>query len=138
MKENAIEIQTTIKESIGNVWEKWNNPEHITKWYFASEDWCAPKAENTLKVGGRLNIRMEAKDGSFGFDYYGDYTKVTTNALLEYTLGDALDVRVTFVEKNGGTIVTEVFDIESQNSAELQKQGWSAILDNFRKYCEGQ
>jgi uncharacterized protein YndB with AHSA1/START domain len=131
-----ITITTTINATLDKVWNFWNNPKHITNWYFASSDWHCPKAENDLQVGKSFNIRMEAKDGSFGFDFEGEYTKITEFQLIEYILADSRTVITTF-EKNQNTIVvTQQFDPENENSLELQQNGWQAILDNFKKHTE--
>jgi uncharacterized protein YndB with AHSA1/START domain len=131
-----ITITTTINATLDKVWNFWNNPKHITNWYFASPDWHCPKAENDLQVGKSFNIRMEAKEGSFGFDFEGEYTKITEFQLIEYILADSRKVITTF-EKNQNTIVvTQQFDPENENSLELQQNGWQAILDNFKKHTE--
>jgi uncharacterized protein YndB with AHSA1/START domain len=131
-----ITITTTINATLDKVWNFWNNPKHITNWYFASSDWHCPKAENDLQVGKSFNIRMEAKDGSFGFDFEGEYTKITEFQLIEYILADSRTVITTF-EKNQNTIlVTQQFDPENENPLELQQNGWQAILDNFKKQVE--
>ena len=119
------------------MWEYWSKPEHITKWNSASDDWHTPRAENDLRVGGKFTARMEAKDGSFGFDFGGIYDAVRENEYIEYTLGDGRKVKVHFKDQGDSTKVTESFDAESTNSVELQRGGWQAILDNFKKYVEG-
>lgn len=131
-----ISVETTINASISTVWECWNQPEHITQWCFASDDWHAPRATNDLKVGGSFNTRMEAKDGSFGFDLQGFYDVVETNQLIKYHLEDSRNVEVHFSEIDGKTQIIEKFDPESQNPHEMQQQGWQMILNNFKKYVE--
>lgn len=133
---NKITIKTNIKEHISIVWEKFTNPEHIVKWNNASEDWHTTKAENDLQVGGKFLSRMEAKDGSFGFDFEGVYTAVKNNNYLEYKIADGRNVSVYFEEDNDTTTVTEVFEPENINAVEMQQAGWQAILDNFKKYVE--
>lgn len=133
---NKITIKTNIKEHISIVWEKFTNPEHIVKWNNASEDWHTTKAENDLQVGGKFVSRMEAKDGSFGFDFEGVYTAVKNNNYLEYKIADGRNVSVYFEEDNDTTTVTEVFEPENINAVEMQQAGWQAILDNFKKYVE--
>lgn len=133
---NKITIKTNIKEHISIVWEKFTNPEHIVKWNNASEDWHTTKAENDLQVGGKFVSRMEAKDGSFGFDFEGVYTAVKNNNYLEYKIADGRNVSVYFEEDNNTTTVTEVFEPENINAVEMQQAGWQAILDNFKKYVE--
>ena len=118
------------------VWEFWSKPEHITKWNNASDDWHTPRAENDLRVGGKFSARMEAKDGSFGFDFGGVYDAVRENEYIEYTLGDDRKVKVNFIPQGNKTKVVESFDAESTHSVEMQKGGWQAILDNFKKYTE--
>ena len=130
---NKITIKTNIKEHISIVWEKFTNPKHIVKWNNASEDWHTTKAENDLQVGGKFVSRMEAKDGSFGFDFEGVYTTVKNNNYLEYKIADGRNVSVYFEEDNDTTTVTEVFEPENINTVEMQQVGWQAILDNFKK-----
>jgi uncharacterized protein YndB with AHSA1/START domain len=131
-----IAIEVIVKRERGDVWARWNEPEHIVNWNFASADWCCPRAENDLKVGGRLLARMEAKDGSFGFDFEAVYDEVAHEAKLAYTLTDGRRVETRFEESDGGTLVSTVFEAEEENSVELQKMGWQAILDNFKQYAE--
>lgn len=131
-----ITVATSINASIDSVWAHWNTPDHITKWYNASDDWHTPRATNDLKVGGKFLFRMEAKDGSFGFDFIGVYTSVIENKSIEYTIADGRKVSIHFSENSGITTVTEIFEPENENSLELQQAGWQAILDNFKKYVE--
>lgn len=132
----VITIETTVNAPIEKVWEYWGKPEHITKWNNASDDWHTPHAENDLRKGGKFSSRMEAKDGSFGFDFGGIYDEVRKNEYIEYTLGDGRKVKVNFTANGNETKVTECFEIEGQNPAEMQRAGWQAILDNFKKYTE--
>jgi uncharacterized protein YndB with AHSA1/START domain len=131
-----ITVTASIEASIEKVWDAWNLPEHITKWCFASDDWHAPRATNDLKVGGSFNTRMEAKDGSFGFDLQGFYDVVETNTLIKYHLEDGRNVEVYFSVEGGKTTIVEKFDPESQNPHEMQQAGWQMILNNFKKYVE--
>ena len=131
-----ITVTTTIEASIEKVWDAWNKPEHITKWCFASDDWHAPRATNDLKVGGSFNTRMEAKDGSFGFDLQGIYDVVESNTLIKYHLEDGRNVEIHFSLVEGKTSIVEKFDPENQNPHELQQAGWQMILNNFKKYVE--
>jgi len=133
----AITVETTIKAPIEKVWQLWTEPEHIVHWNNASDDWYTPKAENDLRVGGKFNSRMEAKDGSFGFDFEGVYDEVKTHELIVYTIADGRKVNITFSSKEGKTLVTEVFEAENTHPIEVQKGGWQSILDNFKKYAEG-
>lgn len=131
-----ITVEATVNAPVEKVWKFWSSPEHITKWNNASDDWHTPYAENDLRVGGKFTSRMEAKDGSFGFDFWGIYDVVVTNERIEYTLGDDRKVKIVFTDKGNATQVIESFEAENENSIELQKGGWQAILDNFRKYTE--
>lgn len=132
-----ITIEATVQAPVEKVWETWTKPEHITQWSFASEDWFTPKAENDLRVGGEFTTRMEAKDGSFGFDFGGIYDEVTEHKLISYTLGDGRKVKIEFEENGDETKVIETFDPEDQNPVEMQRGGWQAILNNYKKYTEG-
>ncbi|MBI1287242.1 MAG: polyketide cyclase [Flavobacteriales bacterium] len=132
----TITISTTVDAPIAKAWEVWTKPEFIVQWNFASDDWCCPSAVNDLRPNGKFSWRMEAKDGSFGFDYGGDYVEVLENERIEMLLGDGRKVEVLFAHQNGQTIVTESFETEDVNSAEMQKQGWSAILGNYKKCVE--
>jgi uncharacterized protein YndB with AHSA1/START domain len=131
-----ITITTTLKVPLAKVWECWNEPKHITQWCFASEDWHAPSATNDLKEGSFFTTRMEAKDGSFGFDLKGIYDQITPHQIIRYHLDDGRNVEVLFSENEGTTTIIEKFDPENQNPHEMQQQGWQAILDNFKKYVE--
>lgn len=133
---NKINVEVIVNASLKYVWEKWIKPEDIVKWNFASEDWHTAKATNDLRVGGKFCYRMEARDGSMGFDFEGIYTKVFPFELIEYLLGDDREVKITFASSGKQTIVEETFDPENENSLELQKSGWQAILNNFKKYVE--
>ncbi|MFY7840424.1 MAG: SRPBCC family protein [Lacibacter sp.] len=132
----VITVQTTVNVPIATVWESWNNPDHITQWAFASPDWHTPWAKNDLRVGGSFSSRMEAKDGSFGFEFGGVYDVVITNELITYTMGDGRKVTVQFSAEGDTTKIVESFDAESENPVEMQQMGWQAILDNFKKYTE--
>jgi len=129
-----VEVTVTIDAPLSAVWKQWNTPADIEKWYNASDDWHTPHAENDLRVGGRFLYRMEAKDGSFGFDFGGTYDQVIPNRLIEYTLDDERKVRISFQNRENRIKVIETFEAESVNSVELQQAGWQAILDNFQKY----
>jgi uncharacterized protein YndB with AHSA1/START domain len=136
MNVTKITIESVISASTKKVWDYYTLPEHITKWNFASDDWHCPKAENDLRVGGNLKSRMEAKDGSFGFDFEAIYNEVIDHKKISYNLTDGRQVITVFENQNGKTKVTTTFDAETQNSVELQRNGWQAILDNFKKYVE--
>jgi len=133
---NIITVSAVIAAPIGRVWSFFTGPEHIVGWNNASDDWHTPKAENDLRVGGRFVSRMEARDGSDGFDFSGTYTRVDPLAEIAYTLDDERLVQVSFAAEGKDTIVTTTFEAEQTNSMELQQTGWQAILDNFKKYCE--
>jgi len=135
-EKTIITVETTVNAPVAKVWEYFTKPEHITQWNNASDDWHTPRAENDLRTGGNFVYRMEAKDGSFGFDFGGVYDAVTTNEYIEYTMDDGRKVTVTFAEDGNAAKVTESFEAEEMNSAEMQKSGWQAILDNFKKYTE--
>lgn len=131
-----ITIDTTVQLPANKVWELWTMPEHITQWSFANDEWCCPKAENDLRPGGRFSSRMEAKDGSMGFDFAGIYEQVIPHKKLVYRLEDERQVIVDFEALDNETKVTETFEVEDLNSVDLQRAGWQAILDNFKKYAE--
>ena len=131
-----ITVENIIHAPVTKVWEYWTKPEHIVKWNNASDDWHTSWAKNDLRSGGRFVSRMEAKDGSFGFDFCGVYDAVTENEYIENTLDDGRKVQITFTAQGSNTSVVESFEPENINSLELQKGGWQAILDNFKKYTE--
>lgn len=132
----AITVKATIQQPAAKVWELWSAPEHITQWCAASEDWHAPNATNDLKVGGAFSTTMAAKDGSFSFDFGGIYDVVVPHQQMVYTMGDGRKVKISFTEANGQTEVVETFDPEDTNAEEMQRAGWQAILDNFKRYAE--
>jgi len=138
MEENKINITVTatINAPVEKVWNYWTSPEHITQWYNASDDWHAPRAENDVQAGGKFITRMEAKDGSFGFDFNGIYDEIKTNELISYTIEGGRKVSITFSENGNETIVTETFEAENENPIDMQRAGWQAISDNFKKYVE--
>ena len=133
---NSITVQNTVNAPVEKVWKFWTSPEHITKWNQAVDDWHSPHAENDLRVGGKFVSRMEAKDGSVGFDFGGVYDEVKTNELISFTMGDGRKVSVKFSGSGNQTKLVETFEAENENSVELQRAGWQAILDNFKKYVE--
>lgn len=133
---NPITITATVNAPINTVWECWNKPEHITKWAFASDDWEAPKAENDLQVGGKFTTTMAAKDKSTSFDFSGIYSVVEENKRIEYDMEDGRHVKTEFTETPQGIKITQTFDPENENTEELQRNGWQAILDNYKKYTE--
>ena len=131
-----ITIQATIFVNIKKVWECYTEPQHIVHWNFASEDWCCPSAENDLRVGGKYSARMEAKDKSFGFDFEGLYKEIILEKRLVYALNEERQVDVSFEDNKDNTIVTVIFHAENKNPVEMQKNGWQAILNNFKMYVE--
>jgi uncharacterized protein YndB with AHSA1/START domain len=134
----SVTIETNVNAPVEKVWKYWSAPEHIVKWNNASDDWHSPKAENDLRTNGKFNVRMEAKDGSFGFDFGGVYDEVKEHELIAYTMGDGRKVNVTFSGSGEQTKIVETFDAESENPVEMQRSGWQAILDNFKRYAEEQ
>lgn len=132
----VVTIETTVNAPVEKAWEAFTKPEHIIRWNHASEDWHSPRAENDIRKGGKFNIRMEARDGSMGFDFAGEYDEVKENEHIEYTMGDGRKVKVIFKQQGKKTQVVESFDAENTNSVEMQRNGWQAILDNYRKYAE--
>lgn len=131
-----IKIIAEINTPVEKVWECWIKPEHITKWCHATDDWHAPYADNNVRVGGFFKTTMAAKDGSFSFDFGGEYTEVTLHKSMSYTMGDGRKATIQFQGTNDKTMVTETFEAESQNPLEMQRAGWQAILNNFKKYTE--
>lgn len=135
-EKTLITVSTTVKAPIQKVWDCWTQPSHIINWNFASDDWKCPWAKNSVYKEGKFVWRMEAKDGSFGFDFSGIYDFVKENEQIDETLDDGRKVKITFREEGDQTLVTEVFEAETQNPVDMQKNGWQAILDNFKKYTE--
>ena len=133
---STITIKTTVNAPVEKVWKIWNAPEHIVKWNSASDDWHTPKAQNDLRPGGRFTARMEAKDGSMGFDFFGVYDVVRPNEKIGYTIGDGRKVDIYFRRNGEATDIEETFETEKTNPEEMQRGGWQAILDNFKKYAE--
>jgi uncharacterized protein YndB with AHSA1/START domain len=136
-KRKSITVVATINASIEKVWECWNEPKHITAWCYASDDWHAPHSENDLQPGGQIKTTMAAKDGSVSFDFIGTYTKVGKHHAIEYDIADGRHVSIRFEELPGQQVkVTETFEMETVHPEEIQRAGWQAILDNFKKYTE--
>lgn len=131
-----ITIEAEVTASLAVVWSAWVTPEDITKWNFAIDEWCCPRAEIDLKPGGRFSYRMEARDGSVGFDFGGVFTQVAPHESIHYELGDGRHVTIEFRKTANGVNVVETFETEDENSAERQRQGWQSILDNFKKHVE--
>jgi uncharacterized protein YndB with AHSA1/START domain len=131
-----ITIEVVVNSSSSNIWPLWTQPEHITKWNSPSDDWHSPRAENDLRVGGRFMTRMEAKDGSMGFDFSGTYSEIVEFKKICYTIDDGRKVKNTFVDENGKTKIVVTFDAENENPLEMQRDGWQAILNSFKTYAE--
>lgn len=131
-----ISIELEVNAPLSTVWHAWRTPEDITRWNFATDDWCCPRAELALEPGGRFNYRMESKDGSAGFDFEGAFTEVHPYESIQYRLGDDREVEVRFVETRNAVKVIETFEAEDEHSAEQQRQGWLSILRNFKKHVE--
>ena len=131
-----ITVETLVKAKLNKVWDAWNNPADIKQWNTAQEDWHTTESAVDLREGGKFLARMEAKDGSMGFDFEGTYTRVVPKKVVEYRMSDGREVQVELAERPEGVLVKETFDAETENPPELQRQGWQAILDNFGRYVE--
>ncbi|MGB7785781.1 MAG: SRPBCC domain-containing protein [Salinimicrobium sp.] len=136
MKRKNIELEKRIYAPLHKVWQCWTLPEHIQKWNFANPDWHTPRVQNDFREKGKFSYRMEAKDGSVGFDFEGFYEKIEDEKLISYTISDGRKVKVKFLQEKFCTCVQESFEVEDANSAEAQQAGWQAILDNFKSYVE--
>lgn len=136
IKSDLIKVETVVNAPVEKVWEYWTDPKHIVKWNNASEDWHTTEAKNDLKIGGKFTSRMEAKDGSFGFDFGGVYTEVRLYEVISYVLDDGRKVEINFINEENKTKIIENFEGENENPPEFQQMGWQAILDNFKKYSE--
>ena len=135
-EKTQITVETTVNAPVEKAWNLWISPEAIVNWNNASDDWHTPKAEDDLRVGGRFDYRMEAKDGSFGFDFGAVYDEVKPHELIAYTLEDGRKVTVSFTGHESETKIEETFEAEGTHSIEMQQSGWQAILNNFKKYVE--
>jgi uncharacterized protein YndB with AHSA1/START domain len=131
-----ITIQTLVKSQLNKVWDAWNNPADIKQWNSAQEDWHTTSSTVDLREGGKFTSRMEAKDGSVGFDFEGTYTRVVPHKAIEFRMSDGREVKVEFVEQSDGVLVRETFEAETENTPEFQRQGWQSILDNFGRHVE--
>lgn len=136
MEATKIQVQANVAADKQKAWDFYTKPEHIVKWNFASDDWQCPRATNDMRVGGKYSARMEAKDGSFGFDFEAVYDEIVPGEKFQYTMPDGRLVNVEFEKNGNSTNVKVLFDAESVNSLELQKGGWQTILDNYKKYAE--
>lgn len=135
---NLITIEATINAPIETVWDLWTKPEHVMQWNHASKDWHCPKASSDFIVNGEFHYTMAAKDGSVDFDFWGTFTKIIDKSFIEIYLGDGRELNIQFETDGDGTKVIETFEPEEVNSIDLQKQGWQAILTNFKSYVEGE
>lgn len=135
-EQTKITVETSVNAPVEKVWKVWNNPADIVKWNTADPSWHTPSSENDLRTNGKFKHRMEAKDGSFGFDFEGIYNKVDLHKEIAYTMTDGRTASTSFTEKGGKTLLSTTFDAETENDLETQKQGWQAILNNFAKYVE--
>jgi uncharacterized protein YndB with AHSA1/START domain len=133
-----ITVETTVNVPVEAAWNAWNDPEAIKQWCSGSPDWHTPRATVDLREGGTFSSRMEAKDGSMGFDFGGTYTKVIPHQQIEYTMEDGRKVEITFEDQGGTTHIVETFDAEGKNPVEMQRAGWQTIMDNFKTYTEAQ
>jgi len=131
-----LTVTVTVNVPIRRAWHFFTHPNHIVRWNGASEDWHCPQASNDLKVGGRFNYRMEARDASFAFDFEGTYTAVEAQKFIAYVMDDDRRVEISFEAKGDTTLVSEQFEAETMNPAEMQLAGWQAILDNFKQHTE--
>lgn len=134
----VLTVQAKVAAPIEKVWKYWNEPKHIMQWAFASDEWHAPAATNDLSVGGKLSTTMAAKDGSMSFEFWGIYSNIVPNEVIEYELGDGRKVKVVFEDLGSEVLVTEDFDAEGSHPLEMQQAGWQAIIDNFKKYVENE
>ena len=135
-KVTRITVGAVVNAPVSKVWKTWNTPSDIMQWNTADPSWHSPSSENDLRVGGKFKHRMEAKDGSFGFDFEGRYNTVELHQEITYTMPDGRRATTLFAGQNGKTNIETTFDAETENDPEFQKQGWQAILDNFVNYVE--
>jgi uncharacterized protein YndB with AHSA1/START domain len=131
-----ITVETLVRANLESVWDAWNNPDAIKQWNAASDDWHTTRSTVDLREGGKFLARMEARDGSSGFDFEGTYTRVVPQRLIEYRMDDGREVKVQFSDSGDGVLVRETFDAENENDPEVQREGWQAILDNFARHVE--
>jgi uncharacterized protein YndB with AHSA1/START domain len=131
-----ITVSSLVNKPIAHVWTCWTEPAHIVQWNAASDDWHCPRASNDLRTGGAFSSTMAARDGSFSFDFEGVYDDVQLHKRIAYTMADGRTCEIRFAEENGGTRVVESFDAETENSVEMQRGGWQAILDRFKAHAE--
>ena len=130
-------VEIFVNKDMEKVWNYWTYPEHIVNWYFATDSWHCPSVINNLRVDGDFLFKMEAKDGSTGFDFTGTYKEIVKHKKIKYILTDGRKVEIEFKEKDGGVHIIQAFEPESTSDIKLQEQGWQSILDNFKTYAEG-
>ena len=135
-KMETISISTRVQAPIEKVWEFWTKPAHIVNWNFASDDWCCPHATNDLAPQKKFSWRMESEDGKIRFDFEGIYDQIDEHQLIRYHLEDGRNVEIQFIQKEDEIEMRENFETEDQHTAEQQRAGWQAILENFKKYVE--
>ena len=138
METAKITIQANVAKDAATVWECYTNPKHVVNWNFASDDWHCPTASNDLRIGGKFSARMEAKDGSWGFDFIAVYKEITPGKSYTYIMEDGREVNLLLKDLGDTTEVTVTFDAENENPVDMQQQGWQAILNNFKAYTEKQ
>jgi uncharacterized protein YndB with AHSA1/START domain len=131
-----ITVRATVNAPVESVWKHWTSPESITQWNHASDDWHSPKASNDLRKGGKFSFRMEARDGSMGFDFEGIYDNVIVNKQIDYTMPDGRKVKTTFYPEDKKTEIVETFEAESTYTIEQQRDGWQSIMNNFKIFAE--
>lgn len=129
-------LEVLINAPMQKVWDCWTKPEHIVNWNFASDEWCCPSAINELRPGGKFSWRMEAVDGSMGFDFEGEYIEIVEQELISEKLGDGRLVSIRFDVVENGVLLFEQFETEDENPVDMQIAGWLSILNNFKKYVE--
>ena len=131
-----ITVETVVDAELRDVWNTWNNPDDIVQWNSPSNDWHTTRSAVDLREGGKFSARMEAKDGSAGFEFEGVYTRVVPNKIIDFKMSDGREVNVEFYDREDGVVVRETFDAETENSTEMQRAGWQAILNNFGRHVE--
>jgi len=136
MNTTHITVDTLVTAPLNRVWLSWTKPEEIQRWNFATDDWRCPTVESDLKIGGHYKARMEAKDGSFGFDFAAVFEEIEPHQSITMVMDDGRRTHTTFVEMGNGTQVTTTFDAEMSNPIEMQRDGWQAILNNFKRHVE--
>jgi len=131
-----ITVETVVNAKLKDVWTAWSNPDDIKQWNSPDESWHTTSSAVDLREGGRFTARMEAKDGSAGFDFEGAYTRVVPNRIIDFRMSDGREVNIEFDERADGVAIKETFDAETENPPEMQRAGWQAILDNFARHVE--